>query len=139
MNITVLTGRLTKDPEMRQTQNENPISITRYTLAVDRRFKRDGEQAADFIPCVVFGKGAEFAQKYFHKGMRVCVNGRIQTGSYINKDGQKVYTTEVVLDNQEFAESKSEGQAAPPQEKQDIPEDRFMELPEDIDEDLPFH
>ena len=135
MNNVVLMGRLTKDPEVRYTQGENPLAIARYTLAVDRRGKKD---EADFIPCVVFGKGAEFAQKYFSKGMRACVSGRIQTGSYTNKDGQKVYTTEVVLDGQEFAESKgaSQGQALEAQKK---PGDEFVSLPEGVDEDLPFN
>ena len=127
MNSVVLMGRLTKDPETRYTQGSNSIAICRYTVAVDRRFKKDGEQDADFIPCVVFGKGAEFAQKYFAKGSRVCVSGRIQTGSYTNKDGHKVYTTEVVLDNQEFAESKAKEKT-----------EEFMQLPEGIDGEIPF-
>lgn len=120
-------GRLTKDPETRTTAGDNPLTVARYTLAVDRIGAKD---KADFISCVVFGKGAEFAEKYFHKGMRVAVTGRIQTGSYTNKDGNKVYTTDVVLNTQEFADRKEE------QGKREEPE--FMQLPEGIDEELPF-
>ncbi|MBQ6470084.1 MAG: single-stranded DNA-binding protein [Lachnospiraceae bacterium] len=112
MNIVVLMGRLTRDPEVRYSSGENPLAIARYTLAVDRRFRRDGEQSADFISCVAFGRAAEFAEKYFHQGIRITVSGRIQTGSYTNKDGNKVYTTEVVVDNQEFAESKAASDAS---------------------------
>ena len=94
MNKVVLMGRLTRDPEVRYSQGESATAVARYTLAVERRFKREGEQTADFIPCVVFGKSAEFAEKYFRQGLRISVSGRIQTGSYTNKDGIKVYTTE---------------------------------------------
>ena len=111
MNKVVLMGRLTRDPEVRYSQGENALAIARYTLAVDRRFKRDGEQTADFINCVVFGKSAEFTERYFRQGMRVVVCGRIQTGSYTNRDGVKVYTTEVVVEEQEFAESKNASSA----------------------------
>lgn len=107
MNNVVLMGRLTRDPEVRYSTGDNPLAIAKYTLAVDRRFKRDGEPTADFINCNVFGKGAEFAEKYLRKGIKIAVTGRIQTGSYTNQDGQKVYTTDVVVDSQEFAESKS--------------------------------
>ena len=107
MNKVILMGRLTRDPEVRYSAGENALAIARYTLAVDRRFRRDGEATADFISCVVFGRGAEFAEKYFHQGIRIVVSGRIQTGSYTNRDGQKVYTTEVVVEEQEFAESKA--------------------------------
>ena len=103
-------GRLTRDPEIKYTQGGNSMAIARYTLAVDRRFKRDGEPTADFINCVAFGKGAEFTEKYFRQGLKVVVTGRIQTGSYTNKDGQKVYTTDVVVEEQEFAESKATSQ-----------------------------
>ena len=109
MNKVVLMGRLTRDPEVRYSQGENALAIARYTLAVDRRFKRDGEQTADFINCVVFGKSAEFTERYFRQGMRVAISGRIQTGSYTNRDGQKVYTTEVIIDDQEFADGKNSG------------------------------
>jgi len=105
MNKVVLMGRLTRDPEVRYTDND--LAIAKYTLAVDRKYKRDGDQEADFISCVVFGKGAEFAEKYLHKGIKITISGRIQTGSYANKDGVKVYTTDIVVEEQEFAESKS--------------------------------
>ena len=108
MNKVILMGRLTRDPEVRYSAGENALAIARYTLAVDRRFRRDGEATADFISCVVFGRGAEFAEKYFHQGIRIVVSGRIQTGSYTNRDGQKVYTTEVVVEEQEFAEREKE-------------------------------
>lgn len=133
MNIVVLMGRLTKDPETRYTQGAEPMAITRYTLAVDRRFKQ-GDQTADFISCVCFRKAAEFAEKYFRQGMRVTVSGRIQTGSYTNKDGQKVYTTEVVVDNQEFADAKREEKKQDPE----IPENDFVGVPEGLKEELPF-
>ena len=107
MNKVVLMGRLTRDPDVRYSQGETPLAIARYTLAVDRRFKRNGEQDADFINCVAFGRTAEFAEKYLKQGTKMVVSGRIQTGSYTNKDGQRVYTTDVVVEEQEFAESKS--------------------------------
>ena len=144
MNKVVLMGRLTRDPEVRYSQGENALAIARYTLAVDRRFKRDGEQSADFINCVVFGKSAEFTERYFRQGMRVTVCGRIQTGSYTNRDGVKVYTTEVVVEGQEFAESKN---ASGAQSYQNAPApapsvdagDGFMNIPDGIDEELPFN
>ena len=152
MNKVVLMGRLTRDPEVRYSQGENALAIARYTLAVDRRFKRDGEQTADFINCVVFGKSAEFTERYFRQGMRITVCGRIQTGSYTNKDGVKVYTTEVVVEEQEFAESKasSDSYAAshPQQNAAPAPSmpspgaasaDGFMNIPDGIDEELPFN
>ena len=98
MNKAILMGRLTRDPDVRYSQGENPMAIARYTLAVDRRFKRDGEQSADFINCLAFGKSAEFAEKYFKQGTKIAVSGRIQTGSYTNREGVKVYTTEVLMD-----------------------------------------
>ena len=113
MNKVVLMGRLTRDPEVRYTQGENSTCIARYTLAVDRRFSRNNNndgQTADFIPCVAFGKTGEFAEKYFRKGIKVAVSGRIQTGSYTNRDGVKVYTTEVIVEDQEFAESRNASQ-----------------------------
>ena len=113
MNKVVLIGRLTRDPEVRYTQGENSMAIARYTLAVDRRYHgnaRDGEQTADFIPCVAFGKAGEHAEKYYRKGIKIAVSGRIQTGSYTNRDGVKVYTTDVIVEEQEFAESKGNGQ-----------------------------
>lgn len=141
MNKVVLVGRLTRDPEVRYSQGEKAVAIGRYTLAVDRRFKRENEQGADFIPCVVFGKSAEFAEKYFRQGMRVSVSGRIQTGSYTNKDGVKVFTTEVVVEEQEFAESRAESQrnAGTPNMTPNVDVgDGFMNIPEGINEELPF-
>lgn len=111
MNKVILMGRLTRDPDIRYSQGENSMAIARFTIAVDRRFKRDGDQSADFISCVAFGRTAEFFEKYIRQGTKVCAEGRIQTGSYTNKDGQKVYTTDVVVENVEFAESKGSGQA----------------------------
>lgn len=144
MNKVVLMGRLTRDPEVRYSQGENALAIARYTLAVDRRFKRDGEQSADFINCVVFGKSAEFTERYFRQGMRVTICGRIQTGSYTNKDGVKVYTTEVVVEEQEFAESKNASEAnhyqtAPTPAPSADAGDGFMNIPDGIDEELPFN
>ena len=106
MNKVILMGRLTRDPEVRYSQNENSTAVARFTLAVDRRFKKDGEQAADFINCIAFGKTGEFIEKWTRQGTKLVVEGRIQTGSYTNKDGNKVYTTDVVVENCEFAESK---------------------------------
>ncbi len=141
MNKVILMGRLTRDPEVKYTQGENTMAIARYTLAVDRRFKRDGEAAADFISCVAFGRQAEFAEKYLRQGIRIVVTGRIQTGSYTNRDGNKVYTTDVVVEEQEFAESKNAqnhavGQAAAG--KPQVDQDGFMNIPDGIDEELPF-
>ena len=134
-------GRLTRDPEVRYSQGENSTAIARYTLAVDRRFRRnnDGEQSADFIGCVAFGKSAEFAEKYFRQGIKVVVTGRIQTGSYTNKDGQKVYTTDVVVEDQEFAESKAMSQQNQQNNSTQVTDsDGFMNIPDGIDEEMPF-
>lgn len=140
MNKAILMGRLTRDPEVRYTNGDKPMCIARYTLAVDRRFKRDGQDGADFIPCVAFGKGGEFIEKYCKKGTKLAVSGRIQTGSYTNKDGQKVYTTEIVVEEQEFAESKAaqSGQQNTQPAKEEEGMDGFMNIPEGIDEELPF-
>ena len=140
MNKAILMGRLTRDPEVRYTNGDKPMCIARYTLAVDRRFKREGQDGADFIPCVAFGKGGEFVEKYCKKGTKLAVTGRIQTGSYTNKDGQKVYTTEIVVEEQEFAESKAaqSGQQNTQPAKEDEGMDGFMNIPEGIDESLPF-
>ena len=145
-------GSLTRDPEIKYTQGGNSMAIARYTLAVDRRFKRDGEPTADFINCVAFGKAAEFTEKYFRQGLKVVVTGRIQTGSYTNKDGQKVYTTDVVVEEQEFAESKATSDAnagsfshaggfqqAPAPTPAADAGDGFMNIPDGIDEELPFN
>lgn len=133
MNKVILMGRLTRDPEVRYSAGDNSIAVARYTLAVDRRVRRDEGQGADFIGCVAFGKSAEFAEKYLRKGTKVVVTGRIQTGSYTNRDGQKVYTTDVVIEEQEFAESKASSSPA-----QDKGSDGFMDIPDGIDEELPF-
>ena len=148
MNNVTLMGRLTRDPDIRYAaarEGENQ-AVARYTLAVDRRFKRDGDNTADFITCVAFGRKAEFAEKYLRKGTKIALQGRIQTGSYTNKDGQKVYTTDVVVENQEFAESKAaaqeSGASATGHEtasaKATMPGDGFMNIPDGIDEELPF-
>lgn len=137
MNKVILMGRLTRDPEVRYSQGGNGTAVARYSLAVDRRFKRDGEAGTDFINCVVFGNGAEFAEKYLHKGTKIAITGRIQTGSYTDKDGKKVYTTDVIVEEQEFAESKASNSdnAAPQQTSYD----GFMNIPDGIDEELPFN
>ncbi len=147
MNKVILMGRLTRDPEVRYSQGENALAIARYTLAVDRRVaRREGEATADFISCVAFGRSAEFAERYLRQGTKIVVSGRIQTGSYTNRDGQKVYTTEVVVEESEFAESKANSsapsnnsyQASPaPSPSADIG-DGFMNIPDGIDEELPF-
>ena len=159
MNKVILMGRLTRDPEVRYSTGNNPLAIARYTLAVDRRFKRDGEAEADFISCVSFGKTAEFAEKYYRQGLKIVVSGRIQTGSYTNREGQKVYTTEVVVEEQEFAESKSASQGSGGNTSKNrgnnttnhssnngsnsssdpYPADGFMNIPDGIDEELPFN
>lgn len=110
MNKVILLGRLTRDPDIRYTNSQNPMCVARYTLAVDRRRRQGEDQGADFISCVAFGKAGEHAEKYFHKGIKICVTGRIQTGSYDHKDGYKVYTTDVVVEEQEFAESRASNQ-----------------------------
>ena len=143
MNKVILMGRLTRDPEVRYSAGDNAMAVARFSLAVDRRRRANGgdEQTADFINCVSFGKTAEFAEKYLRKGTKMLVTGRIQTGSYTNKDGVKVYTTEVVVEEQEFAESKGGSdnggfaQAAPAPQSAG---DGFMNVPDGIDEELPF-
>ena len=157
MNKVILMGRLTRDPDIRYTQGDNSMAIARYTIAVDRRMRRDaaeGQQTADFIGCVAFGRQAEFAERYLHQGTKIAVTGRIQTGSYVNKDGQKVYTTDVVIEDQEFAESKasqdgsrggnaSYGGQAHSSGGSDFGSpvgDGFMNIPEGVeDEGLPFN
>lgn len=149
MNKVILMGRLTRDPEVRYSQGDNATAIARFTLAVDRRIKRDNEASVDYINCVSFGRSAEFAEKYFHKGTKIVIVGRIQTGSCTNKDGQKVYTTDIVIEEQDFAESKaasqqnnsgnaqnaSNNQQAQQPKPQTSP-DGFMSAD---DEGLPFH
>ena len=152
MNKVILMGRLTRDPEVRYSQGESATAIARYTLAVDRRFNRNNdENSADFIGCVAFGRSAEFAEKYLRKGTKVVVTGRIQTGSYTNKDGVKVYTTDVVVEDQEFAESKNSAasndggyngggyNSAPARPQPAAATDGFMNIPDGIDEELPFN
>ena len=141
MNKIILVGRLTRDPEVRYSSGEIQTAVARYMLAVERRFKRNNEPTADFIQCVVFGKSAEFAEKYFRQGMRISVSGRIQTGSYTNKDGVRVYTTEVIVEEQEFAESKSESASAHAHGSQEgaSSDDGFMNIPDNINEELSFH
>ena len=147
MNKVILMGRLTSDPELRYANNENNTCIANYTLAVDRRFKRQGdEQTADFIRCVAMGKGGEFAEKYLHQGTKIVVEGRIQTGSYTNKDGQKIFTTDVLVELQEFAESKAASaqngnQNASAPTRPNVAQndsDGFMNIPDAIEEELPF-
>lgn len=112
MNRVILMGRLTKNPEIKYAGKDNDMAVARYTLAVNRKYKRDGEQEADFISCVTFGKSAEFAQKYLHKGMRIVIGGRISTGSYKDKDGKTIYTTDVIVEEHEFAQNKDSGAGA---------------------------
>jgi single-strand DNA-binding protein len=143
MNRVILMGRLTRDPDVRYSQGADAMAIARYTLAVDRRGKRQensSEPSADFISCVAFKNNAEFAEKYLRQGTKVVVEGHIQTGSYTNKDGQKVYTTDVIIDSQEFAESKAQTQDnAPSAPEPSSVGDGFMNIPDGIDEELPFN
>lgn len=147
MNKVILMGRLTKDPEVRYSQGEKPMAIASYSLAVDRMFKRDGEPSADFINCKAFGKQGEFAEKYLRKGMKIAITGHIQTGSYTNRDGNKVYTTDVVVEQHEFCESRAESANnsgyAPAPQAQPSPApvssaNDFMTIPDDMSE-LPFN
>ena len=133
MNIFAGIGRLTREPQI---SNGNESMVARYTLAVDRSFKRDGEQTADFIPCVAFGKAAEFAEKYLHKGTKIAVEGRIQTGSY-EKDGQKIYTMDVIVNRHEFVDSKSSSSDNESKPKAE-PKSEFVNVPESINDELPF-
>lgn len=136
MNKVMLIGRLAAEPDVRYSQGEKPTCIARYRLAVNRRFKRDGEPEADFISCVAFGKSGEFAEKYLHKGTKIAVIGRINTGSY-EKDGVKHYTTDVVVEEHEFCESKGSWNGSVSAQQTD--ENGFMSIPDEIDEDLPFN
>ena len=147
MNKVVLIGRLARDPEVRYSQNDTSMAIARFSLAVDRRRSANSQdgQSADFISCVAFGRTAEFIEKYFTKGRRIGVYGHIQTGSYTNKEGAKVYTTDVVVDEAEFVDSKGDnpngesGFSAPSQSQAAPAGDGFMNIPDGIDEDLPFN
>lgn len=136
MNKVILTGRLTRDPEVRYSQNNT--AVARYTLAVDR-ITRNTEQSADFIRCVAFNKTAEFAETYLRKGIKIAITGHIQTGSYTNRDGQTVYTTDIVVENQEFCESRNASSAAPSTQPSLDSSDGFMNIPDGIDEELPFN
>ena len=147
MNKVIMMGRLTRDPEIRYSQSntgDGQMAIARYTLAVDRRFNRNGDQSADFIGCVAFGRSAEFAEKYLKQGTKIAITGRIQTGSYTNKDGNKVYTTDVVVEEQEFCESKNANNSNSQQSNtanasnQPSSGNDFMSIPEGIEDDLPF-
>ena len=146
MNKVIMMGRLTRDPEVRYGQGANGTAVCKYSIAVDRRFKRDGQPDADFFNCTVFGKGAEFAEKYFRKGTKIVISGSIQNDNYTNKEGQKVYSTQIIVDEQEFAESKNAGgnnngggfeTAAAPAPS--TAGDGFMNIPEGMDDELPFN
>lgn len=138
MNKVILMGRLARDPEIRYTQGENSMVVARFTLAVDRRFKRDNQPTADFISCIFFRKTAEFVEKYCKKGTKLVVEGSWQTGSYTNKDGNKVYTNDCLVDNCEFAESKA---TAEQNQKNDNKSgnDDFMNIPDGVEDGLPFN
>lgn len=143
MNRVILCGRLTRDPEIRYSQTvSGSMAVARYTLAVDRAFKKDGEPTADFISCIAFGKNGEFAEKYLHQGTKIIVEGRWQTGNYTNKDGQKVYTNDCVVERHEFAESKnSNSNSGNGNSPRPMPADdnSFMNIPDELDEELPFN
>lgn len=151
MNKVILMGRLTRDPEVRYSQGANSTAVARYSIAVDRRFKRDGEPDADFFNCTVFGKGAEFAEKYLKQGTKIVITGRVENDNYTNKDGQKVYGTRILVEEQEFAESKNAasgngsgngfagngfGSAAPAAPSAG---EGFMDIPDGVNEELPFN
>ena len=138
MNKVILMGRLTRDPDVRYSSGDGSTAVARYILAVDRRFHRDGDATADFIGCVAFGRQAEFTEKYLRQGTKIAITGRIQTGSYTNREGRKVYTTDVVVEEQEFAEGKN---AERPREQGATPQantDGFMTIPDGVDENIPF-
>lgn len=146
MNKVILIGRLTRDPEVRYSQGENRTVIARYTLAIDRKYKRDGEQTADFINCVAIGRNGDFAEKYLHQGIKIAVCGRIQTGSYTNKEGHKVYTTDIVVEEHDFCERKADNGTAMQYGTQGgfpnygrAGSDGFQNIPDGIDEELPFN
>ena len=139
MNKVILMGRLTREPEVRYSNGAEPLAVAHYTLAVNRRFKRKDEPEADFIPCVAFGKSGEFAEKYFRKGQLVAVTGRLQVRSWEDNEGKKRWTTEVIVEEQYFAESKKNSNAAAPKEGGQAPADGFCPIDESVeDDDLPF-
>ncbi|MGN0356035.1 MAG: single-stranded DNA-binding protein [Muricoprocola sp.] len=137
MNRVILMGRLTKNPEIKYAGKENNMAVARYTLAVNRRYRREGEQEADFISCVTFGKSAEFAQKYLRKGIRIVISGRISTGNYKDKDGKTIYTTDVIVEEHEFAQNKESNPSSETEKGDGSDSDGFMNVPED--EEIPFH
>ena len=138
MNKVIEIGRLVREPEIRYSQGANATCVARYTLAVDRKFKQEGQPNADFINCIAFGKLGEFAEKYLHKGVKIAVTGRIQTGSYKNKDGNTVYTTDVVVEEQEFCESKSQSNSQPQTAQSN--DNSWMSIPDNLDDSsLPFN
>lgn len=140
MNKTILMGRIVRDPDVRYSQGANgSTAVARYTLAVDRKFKQEGQPTADFINCIAFGKLGEFAEKYLKQGIKIAVTGRIQTGSYTNKDGQKVYTTDVVVEEQEFCESKSSQQSQNNDRPQSSQDNSWMNIPDGVEDSLPFN
>lgn len=142
MNKVILMGRLTRDPDIRYSQGEKATAVARFSIAVDRRFKQDGQPTADFINCLAFGKRAEFLEKYCRKGTKLVIEGSWQTGSYTNKDGNKVYTNECLIENCEFAESKStagNGNSNAEQPSNFAGNDGFMNIPDGIEEELPFN
>ncbi len=140
MNKVMLIGRLTRDPEMSYSANSNNTAVARYTLAVNRPYKQNGSQEADFIRCIAFGKTAELTERYLAKGMRVAIEGRLQTGSYINREGQKIYTTDTVVERQEFLEKRTDnGQPSPAPDAAEDHDDRLMDIPDGIEEELPFN
>ncbi len=136
MNKVILVGRFTKDPELKYGGQNNDMAVMKFSLAVDRKYKKDSEQTADFPNCIAFGKTAEFISKYFKKGNKIAIEGRIQTGSYTNKEGQKVYTTDIAVEDVEFVESKKDTDNTPAPQPDD---DGFMNIPDGIDEELPFN
>lgn len=156
MNTVILMGRLTRDPDIRYSAGANPTGVARFSLAVDRRFKRDGQPDADFFNCVAFGRQAEFAEKYLHKGIKMVVQGRLQNDNYQNREGQMVYQNQIIVENMEFAESKAVSQqnagsyrapsgaaaqpsGSPAESEPDTGADGFMNIPDSISEELPFN
>ena len=139
MNKVIEIGRLVREPEIRYSQGANTTCVARYTLAVDRKFKQEGQPTADFINCIAFGKLGEFAEKYLHKGVKIAIVGRIQTGSYKNKDGNTVYTTDVVVEEQEFCESKTSQQSQNNDRPQASQDNSWMNIPDGVDDGLPFN
>lgn len=142
MNKVILIGRLTREPEIRYSQGQNSMAVARYTLAVDRRYKRDGDPTADFFNCTAFDKNAEFVERYLHKGMKIAIVGRIQNDNYTDRNGNKVYSVQIFVDEHEFCESKAAGQDEQTNRQETnngLDSDGFMNIPDGIDEELPFN